>query len=202
MCNAGNGHALVHVLESAVQAALAEHREEQAATLQGVAVAVHHLYEQVHLPKYPDALSDEIAWSTLRSAWSDEEYWLSVEELLLVSCHVGPDLQIYTHSWQPDGNGVFEPLDRGRLPPLSPDGFERVLLSIDEELHCGQHFPRILTTTAWSAYQAANDEATESSSAASSASSVSTDDDESSSSSAASEVPPASRPRGPCLRDL
>ena len=143
VCNAGNGQTLLSVFHSAAQAAVAQHRADQAAILQAVSVAVHHLYEQVRLPNYPDALSHEIAWSTLRCAWADEQYWLSVEELLLVGCHVGPDLQIYTRSLQPDGSGVFELLNRGLLPPVTvPDGFERVLLIMDEEQHCGQHYQR------------------------------------------------------------
>ena len=55
---------------------------------------MQHVYCQVRLPKFPNTLTDDMAWSTLRHAWADEQYWLSVEELLLIGGHVGPELNV------------------------------------------------------------------------------------------------------------
>ena len=75
------GHMLLHTLQTVVDSSFVSNREEQAAILQEVLVAVQHVYCQVRLPNYPNTLTEDMAWSTMRHAWADEQYWLSVEEL-------------------------------------------------------------------------------------------------------------------------
>ena len=72
--------------------------------------------------EFPETLTIDVAWSTLREAWVDDRYWLSVEELFLVSCYNGPEVKIYRHVLDAAGEDALEILDRGLLPPLdSPD---------------------------------------------------------------------------------
>jgi hypothetical protein len=163
------GHMLRHTLQTVVDSLFVSNRTEEAAMLQEVVVAVEHLYSQIRLPRYPETLTHEIGWNTLRHAWADDDYWLSVEDLLFIGSFIGPQLKIYRQRIISDGSAVFEPLDRGSLPPLK-DGerFERVLLSVSEESHCGQHFSKLLTATEWSSLQKAHDEKSDSASAESS----------------------------------
>ena len=61
---ADQGHMMLHTLELVVESSLLSNREEQAAILQEVLIAVQHVYAQILLPKYPNTLTDEIAWGT------------------------------------------------------------------------------------------------------------------------------------------
>ena len=102
-----------------------------------------------------------------------------MEELLLIGCHIGPELKIYRHRIEAEGDDIFEALDRGLLPPLMPDdSFERVVLSVDEESQCGRHFSKLLTGTAWSALELAH--AAESEASSKHSSDTSDDDTDSS----------------------
>jgi hypothetical protein len=145
-------------------------------------LAVQRVYSIRCLPRYPINLTQDIAWRALRETWNDSNYWLSVEELLLIGCYNGPQLKVYRHRILQEVGAVFEELSRGSLPPLtSSESFERVVLSVDEESQCGQHFSKILTEDAWNSLQAARDEESDQSS--------DLEDDDSSSSSSVSETP-------------
>ena len=71
---ADNRHVLVATLESLANSLRDTNREEQASFVQEVLVAVRNIYSQVCLPKFPSTLTEDTAWSTLRNAWSDENY--------------------------------------------------------------------------------------------------------------------------------
>ena len=175
-------HMLLHTFELVVECVHGSIPEEQKDILDEVLDALRHVYDQVLLPKFPDTVTDDSAWSTLRHAWSDDKYWLSVEELLLIGGYIGPELKIYSHRIEPDGAPVFEALDRGQLPLLKTDEpFERVFLSVDKNLHCGRHFSKLLTDTTWRVLQTAHDAETDSAFGEGSQCSSSEDDDTSSS---------------------
>ena len=74
--------------ESVVESIFGSTPEEQGEILLEVLDAVQHVYRQVLLPKFPNTMTDDIAWSTLRHAWSDDEYWLSMEELLFIGGYI------------------------------------------------------------------------------------------------------------------
>ena len=132
--------------------------------LQDVCVAAQHVYGQVRHPEFPADLTVDVAWSTLRETWADERYWLSVEELFLVSCWNGPEVKIYRQVVDAAGTEALELLDRGLLPPLeSPETCERVVLSMDDKQEYGCHFSKLLTDTAWGALEQAQEEKAESS---------------------------------------
>ena len=94
--------------------------------------------------------TDDIAWSTLRLAWADSDYWLRANELLLIGCHLGPEVKIYFHRTLSDGDDFFELIsERRKLPPLEASvHFQRVMLETGDKGE-GMHYSRILTETTW-----------------------------------------------------
>jgi hypothetical protein len=69
-----------------------------------------------------------------------------------------------------------------------------VVLSVDEESQCGQHFSKILTEDAWNSLQAARDEESDPTEDEQDLQSSSSEDDDSSSSAAVSETPVQENP--------
>ena len=96
-----------------------------------------------------------MAWTILREAWLDEQYWLSVAELQLVSSWNGPEVEVYQQIIDAAGTESLELLARDPLPPLeAPENCERLVLSMDAKQQCGCHFSKLLTDAAWANFEA------------------------------------------------
>ena len=96
----------------------AEGREEEAALLSEIVVAVNNRYGRELLPGYPKEMTKEAALAALRAAWGNARYWFTPEEVRLIGAHCGPRVSLYKYEQDPGGEVMFRPYGDGVMLQL------------------------------------------------------------------------------------
>ena len=109
----GRDKKLPRVLSTHAATLRDEGREEEAALLSEIVVAVKNRYGRELLPGYPKEMTQEAALAALRAAWGDAGYWFTPEEVRLFGAYRRRRVSVYKYEEAPGGGVRFEPYEGG-----------------------------------------------------------------------------------------